>query len=547
MALRKAAAVISFAALYVVLGALSFATAYVAENTATVWIPTGFSLALLISKGDRNWPAVALGSFILNLGDNLVFSSAETTVAVAVALAIAAGNTGEALLGSFLARTFAGGPELLTKPVYTVTFAALCATFPPLVSMGIGVPASYFGGLVHGSQLREAMLTWYLADAVGVLILTAPLIALFDTSGSHTATVRRWSIMRAFEAAGLIAGLLFVSQAMSGIYIVPAMRSWPRNYMVIPLLLWAVFRFRTRGVLIAILLVASVSVAGTMTGFEAFPAASHSRSLLYLQLFLGLLSVTTLAITAALTEIDQLQLDLETLVRDRMSEVDRLVRSRDLFSALVVHELRSPLYGMRNALRAAAKTLDAGTLAKTEAVTAMMMVGETCSILASRVGEILGASAPETGGRIVPAEPLRAVLERIGTAHGLRTQGKERLALRFDDANLYVGRPTEVERILDGLIHNAVRHGPSDTMVEVCAFRHGAFLELLVTDNGSGVNPSVLAKLFRPEMYSTERQPARMQSGRGLFLASELAIEMGGRLTYCVDSARTTFRVVLPA
>ena len=541
---KKLSVVIGFASIYVVLGALSFATTYVANNTATVWIPTGFSLALLISRGDHLWPAVALGAFALNLGDNLLNPTISIFDSVAIAMAITLGNTGEALLGTYLARTFAGGKALLRKPINVVLFAALCATFPPVVSMSVGTTASYLGGLVPASRLGEATLTWYLADAVGALILTGPLIVLLGHEGDNT-SMRISGLGRALEATGLIVGLVFACQAMSGVYIVPALRNWPRAYMIIPLLLWAVFRFRTRGVLIAIVLVAAVSVIGTMKGFEAFPAASQSRSLLYLQLFLGLMSVTTLAITAALTEIDYLRANLETAVQDRTKEVERLVRARTLFSTLIVHDLQSPLLDIRNALRAAAKALENGALSKDEAITLISAMDQPCSSIAARIVGLLDTTVIEdlrasaTGG-----EFLAIIVRRIALTRGIDSS---RLKLHFGTRDLVVKRSVEVEQILEGMIDNAIKHGPPQSPVEICAYRHGASLEILVADYGSGANLVALTAPFRAASASKLRPYLPTRGGRGLVLAGEQAQAIGGRLTYCASSARTTFKLVVPA
>ena len=91
---------IGYSAIYIILGAFSFSTAYVQANTATVWLPSGFAVGLLISRGARCWPAVSLGSLLLNVGVGF-FSSVQVSVTTLIGSAtfIAFGNTLEALLG----------------------------------------------------------------------------------------------------------------------------------------------------------------------------------------------------------------------------------------------------------------------------------------------------------------------------------------------------------------------------------------------------------------------------------------------------------------
>lgn len=540
-ALRPTAwpAIGAYAAIYVGLGLLSFSTAYVQTNTAAVWMPTGFSIGLLVTRGPHLWPAVTLGSFALNLATNLWSSALSVWDGTAIAAAVAVGNTGEALLGHFLASRFAGGVSLLSRAGNIVLFAATVATAPPLLSMGVGVTASRLGGLLSSGSLVEIMLTWYAANAVGILILSAPVIALLRHD-------LRFASGRRVEACCLIACLVFVTQAMSGLYVSPVFQDWPRAYMIIPVLLWAAFRFGTSGALAAILTVTLLSVVGTMRGFEAFPSPSPSRSLIFLQLFLGFLSVTLLSISAALTEVAELQSTLESKVEARTGEVERLLSSRRLLTTLVVHDLQSPLYGVRNALRATGLSIEAGHMGLGEVASTMTLLAETCSTLTSRITDLLAPESPDDSVFGVRPVLLPAILAKIASIHGATTGEGWPVTVRLQRSDLLIQRPAEVERILDGLISNALRYAPRGSAIEICAFEHSGKLEILVTDRGPGIKPEQRVHLFRPEMQLFQRGRVRKNGGLGLYLASEQALELGGRLTYRYLDGVATFCLVLP-
>ncbi|HYX85202.1 MAG TPA: MASE1 domain-containing protein, partial [Gaiellales bacterium] len=64
-------------------------------NATAVWAPTGVSLAALFLFGLRLWPGVALGAFLANVG---------TDVPIASVVGITAGNTLEALAGTWMLR-----------------------------------------------------------------------------------------------------------------------------------------------------------------------------------------------------------------------------------------------------------------------------------------------------------------------------------------------------------------------------------------------------------------------------------------------------------
>ena len=84
-------ALVAYAGIYLILGAISLDTNYVQTNTATVWMPTGFSIGLLVARGPRLWPAVALGAFVLNIASN---ASSTNAMSIWVEIAIARSDRG---------------------------------------------------------------------------------------------------------------------------------------------------------------------------------------------------------------------------------------------------------------------------------------------------------------------------------------------------------------------------------------------------------------------------------------------------------------------
>ena len=211
-------------------------------------------------------------------------------VSIAIAIPIALGNVGEAVLGGYLTRRFASGAAFFSRPRNVATFALLVVPLAPLVSMSVGVFASRIGGVVTSNSLLEVMLTWYVANAIGILVFAAPVVVGLTIPMPAYLSA---SVGRIAEALILGVCVVFASQAICGFYISDWLRAWPKTYMITPLLLWASFRFGTYGALLAILIVTMISVIGTMRGFAAFPADTPSRSLIYLQVFLGMISIMT--------------------------------------------------------------------------------------------------------------------------------------------------------------------------------------------------------------------------------------------------------------
>jgi two-component system sensor histidine kinase RegB len=113
-------------------------------------------------------------------------------------------------------------------------------------------------------------------------------------------------------------------------------------------------------------------------------------------------------------------------------------------------------------------------------------------------------------------------------------------------SNVQVVWPARVvARALGNLLQNGVQASPADAKVHLQAERRDRFVQLRVTDRGSGMSAEQLNRAGEP-FFTTK--PAGAGTGLGLFVARSTAEQLGGRLD--LDSAAgrgTTATLVLPA
>src|SRR5205823_4274149 len=95
---RYAARLAILCAVYFGLAKAGLALAFTNKSVTSIWPPTGLALAAVLIWGYRMWPAIAVGAFLANI---------TTAGPVGSVLAIAAGNTLEAVAGAFLLRRVA--------------------------------------------------------------------------------------------------------------------------------------------------------------------------------------------------------------------------------------------------------------------------------------------------------------------------------------------------------------------------------------------------------------------------------------------------------
>ena len=115
-----------------------------------------------------------------------------------------------------------------------------------------------------------------------------------------------------------------------------------------------------------------------------------------------------------------------------------------------------------------------------------------------------------------------------------------RLSSRTIDAQC---DPVRVAQIVRILIDNALTHNTSGTRIVVTAARDDGRVRLAVRDDGQGIDPAALDRIFEPFFTGDDIQG----SGLGLAIASELADRMDGHLSVSSGPAETVFTLELPA
>ena len=135
-----------------------------------------------------------------------------------------------------------------------------------------------------------------------------------------------------------------------------------------------------------------------------------------------------------------------------------------------------------------------------------------------------------------------SIAERFGPA---AVRAGARLTLRGVHRPVWVeGDPPALERVVENLVGNALRHAGPDGLVELALATRGGRAVLRVRDDGAGVAVADRDLIFRPgERGSAPRGEGR---GLGLAIAREIAEAHGGRLTLDPVGTGACFRLSLP-
>jgi len=182
--------------------------------------------------------------------------------------------------------------------LHVFVFAALGAIASCTIAAGVGVASLALAGLVPQADIGSTWLTWWLGDAAGVLVV-APVIVLWSRKQELELDSRR-----ALEALALVTSVSIVTYVVfHGITPRTGAEHLPLAFLGTPFLLWAAFRFGRRGVATCLLIVACISVWGTLLGLGPLYRPSPNESLLLLQAHLAVESVTMLAVGAVVWQL----------------------------------------------------------------------------------------------------------------------------------------------------------------------------------------------------------------------------------------------------
>jgi diguanylate cyclase (GGDEF)-like protein len=261
--------------------------AFVNPSATALWAPTGITLAAFLIFGSRVWPGAFLGAFLANL-----------TIAgsVLTSIAIATGNTLEGVAGSYLVKRFARGPQAFERAQDTFKFAFLAGMVSTTISATVGVTSLSLSGFADWPEYGPIWRTWWLGDGVGAVLVT-PLVLLWRQNPRLN-----WTREQIIELALLFLGLFFTAWIVFGGRFHSEVKNYPLEYLCIPFLIWAAFRFGRRKAATATCVLAGIAIWGTLKGFGPFSREALNTSLLLVQSFVGTVAVTGLALAAEVSE-----------------------------------------------------------------------------------------------------------------------------------------------------------------------------------------------------------------------------------------------------
>jgi len=230
------------------------------------------------------------------------------------------------------------------------------------------------------------------------------------------------------------------------------------------------------------------------------------------------------------------------------SMADKLVRTEELRRNMVsdiAHELRTPLTNIRCQL----ETLQDG-LARPEPAIINSLHEETM-LLSRLVDDLQELALAEAGMLSLSLNPMSVDREIAEAVEAVQSQARQKsIEVKIDTAaglpQVYADR-RRVGQILRNLLSNAIAHTSPGGRIEVSALPQASFVKISISDNGEGIAPEQLPRIFE-RFHRTDASRARSSGGYGLGLAivKQLVMAHGGEVSLDSELGRgSTFTFTL--
>ena len=474
-------------------------------SVSAIWPPAGLGIAALYLWGLRWWPGVLLGEIVVN-GQLLLDDS---SFPVGSLLGQQTGNMAEIIVGALLLRRLIG-PGAAMDRVEQVGGMLVALGTATAISATAGTLSMLAGGVVDASDATEFWRTWWLGDTSGGLVVLPLMLAWAPDP------LAAWRRIRTWEGAAVIA-------AVTALGVVAVSTEEPITYVVFPALIWVAFRFGAPGATLSIAITAAVAIGVTAHDVGPFSQQAIDHRTLSTQLYIAVAALTTLFLSAVVSERERSSRDL---AEARRNEGERAVEERRRIARDLHDSVSQALFSTVLHTRTAQKALEQ------DDATAPGRIAQSLSAIAELTKSVQG----EMRALIfeLRRDPIHDGLVSALSRHaaGLRAADGPTIRVKGSSSRLPLSQGVETQLYGIGreALANVVKHAHATAAFVLVEAQNGHVL-VEVRDNGEGFDPSA----GHPGHFGLDSMRSR-------------ATEIGGHLT--ITSKRgygTLIRVRVPA
>ncbi|MCI0915011.1 KinB sensor domain-containing domain [Pseudomonas putida] len=234
------------------------------------------------------------------------------------------------------------------------------------------------------------------------------------------------------------------------------------------------------------------------------------------------------------------------MVLHDVTEQRAFERVRSEFVLRASHELRTPVTGMHMAFGLLRERVKFPPQARENDL--METISEEMQRLTQLINDLLNFSRYQSGLQKLELAPcaIDELLERAQARFSEQASVKQIELIKALEPPLprIQADIAQLDRVLDNLLHNAIRHTGSGGRIRLHARRHAERVIISVEDNGEGIAYGQQGRIFEPFVQVGRKKGG---AGLGLALCKEIVQLHGGRMgVFSRPGQGTQFYMALP-
>ncbi|MEP6735476.1 MAG: MASE1 domain-containing protein [Chryseolinea sp.] len=537
--------IIGVALLYYLSARLGYFFAFEDSTTLPAWPPSGIGFALIILLGRAAWPGITIGSLIANLMANWNDPGLPAQTVISISTIIAIGHTLEAVVGNYFMKQWIKDDYPFANPKYTFRFFFI-SMIMCLVGAGIGTTSLFVNSVGITPGLMRTGFSWWLGNVVGILLFTP-----FILAGARKINLVM-NAEKAIEAGIFLFCIGSISLLLQVDYLNATMvRAIP--FLTIPFLLWLAFRFELIVALSGVLAVSLLAIYITTTGAGPFVLGNAYNSMLLLQIFVCVMCVSTIILSATVKErgdtqrkLEEFNENLESMVLQRTKLLNEEITTRKDAEARIYRtnqelskrntELDHFVYSVSHDLRAPiASVLGLINLAKKDPETDMKdmyldMIHNSTMQQDDFIKEILDQSRNSRLDVKRDEINFESLIEETFSqlryvAHSGQVVQK---VVEVNQHGPFYSDKWRLKVILNNIISNSIRYrNGRDPVIEVSVTINNNHATLSIRDNGKGIGKDHLPNIYKMFYRGTDDGAG---SGLGLYIVKETVDKLNGHI-----------------
>lgn len=268
-----------------------------------------------------------------------------------------------------------------------------------------------------------------------------------------------------------------------------------------------------------------------------------------------LIAISIILVVVGITTILYWNRSLKAQVQKRTVEIERkneelqeLNELKNKFLGMAAHDLRSPLTSV---LGFTDLILELDDLEEEEKNDYMLMINQVSKQMLNLINDLLDVSAIESGKFDITLKlgNLKDVIENRIKLNNFSAKAKQiQISTAFEEVPEIEFDKARLAQVLDNLLSNAIKFSKSGTTIQVALKRGNNEVSFHIHDQGPGIAPQEVKKLFAEfEKLSNKPTAGEKSTGLGMAIVKKIIDGHQGKIKVQSEVGRgTEFIVSLP-